>query len=293
MLKFGRNYKLTIQIDDTGNVIEVAFPLTLDFLVSRANLSSAANATFRIYNLNPNRRQQVYKAPNDIALVRAIKLEAGYGDSLSTIFNGFIREAQSYRPEGTINFITEIAAYDYSLSMPTQKCNRNIPAPTTYKNIIDILILEDLKATIGAVGAFPELYPGNFTFCGNAWDALKLVTSDTCYIDNGKIFCLHDDEAIEGAILEVSSESGLLGTPKLNGQWIVFDTLFEPGLQIGQILKLNSRTIPQWNGTYKVIGLDHNGTISGAVGGRCKTTVRVMLGSANKSQPFNIVQEGS
>jgi len=59
----------------------------------------------------------------------------------------------------------------------------------------------------------------------------------------------------------------------------IADILFEPRLQIGQVVELNSNFFKKLNGQYKIIGIRHSGTISDAVAGRCKTTVELCLGN--------------
>ena len=54
--------------------------------------------------------------------------------------------------------------------------------------------------------------------------------------------------------------------------------LFEPRLKIGQLVEIISRDNPVLNQIYKVVGLTHIGTISDAVGGKCKTYIRMLYG---------------
>ena len=49
--------------------------------------------------------------------------------------------------------------------------------------------------------------------------------------------------------------------------------IFEPRLQIGQFIDIQSKTETIYNGTYKVIGIEHSGTISDSQSGTCKTKV--------------------
>jgi len=62
---------------------------------------------------------------------------------------------------------------------------------------------------------------------------------------------------------------------------VTAEMLFEPRLKIGQVVELVSRDYPSLNQLYKVIGIQHSGTISDAVGGKCKTTVRMLYGIQN------------
>jgi len=66
----------------------------------------------------------------------------------------------------------------------------------------------------------------------------------------------------------------LLGTPKKSQNRIIVEILFEPAITVGQQVELQSRTLPnEFNQSYKVLGIEHYGTISGAKGGKLKTVL--------------------
>ena len=58
--------------------------------------------------------------------------------------------------------------------------------------------------------------------------------------------------------------------------------LFEPRLMVSQGVTLKSDTAKNFVGTYKIVGLTHRGTISGAVNGECRTTVSMLAGKVFK-----------
>ena len=60
---------------------------------------------------------------------------------------------------------------------------------------------------------------------------------------------------------------------------LVFNMIFEPRLEVGQVIELRSQLAPQFNGQYKIFGLKHNGIISDTKGGTATTTVEVNVGS--------------
>ena len=174
------------------------------------------------------------------------------------------------------------------------KWTLNAPPDITYEAILTKIITEDLGAGIGSLGSFKN--KGVFsqqpvTFSMPAWEALKSVTGGKCYIDSGKVFCMDDNDVIEGTTTVINSLTGLLGSPKMNGMFVTFEMIFEPSLVNGQKIDLESDYQPRFNGTYKVVGLEHTGTISGAVAGKCKTKVILMFGNQGQSTAFNDVQE--
>lgn len=300
MIKFQRNYKLTIQ-EDGQEVIIIKYPITLEFVISRKSLSSAGNASFRLLNLSQENRGKIYKNQIEIDKMISIKLEAGYGESLSTIFNGNIQTANSQRPEGAVDFITEIKAYDYAFVMVNNESSFTVEGKEASKDSVIRRLCADLKypvdgvmspMPIGAIGEFDKTERRTYSVCGNTWEAIKKETDGKCFIDNGKVFCMADNEAIEGDITVIRSASGLLGTPRVDGIQLIFETIFEPALKIGQTIRLDSDSMKEFNGTYKIIGLDHAGVISGAQAGKCKTRITIMIGSEGQDNPFSIIQEG-
>ena len=70
-----------------------------------------------------------------------------------------------------------------------------------------------------------------------------------------------------------------MGTPKRNDTYLEVDILFEPDLQIGQIVQIVSQTNPAFDGQYKIFGIKHSGTISGVVGGDCRTSLQLFVGT--------------
>lgn len=299
MLKFQRNYKMQVQVDDQGTLVDISYPMTLEFSIRRGNLSSAGTASFRVYNLNRKNRDQIYKGPTDVDVMRTIKLDAGYGNQLSTIFNGNISEAKSGRSEGQVNFITEIEAFDYAFAMANSTSNWTVQGADATKDKVIRRLAADLKyplngtetsVPVGSISTFEGSYPRGYTASGNTWEALKTVTEDQCTVDLGKIYIIKKNDAFIGPIPVIDSDSGLLGTPKRNQNWITFEMLFEPRLLVGQVVRLDSRTQAKFNGIHKVIGIEHSGVISGAVGGKCKTKVTLMIGDNDTTNPFNMVQ---
>jgi len=305
--KFNRNYKLTIQ-EDGKDAIIIEYPLTIEFTIQRATWSMSGTGKIRIYNLSKVTRRAIYKNPIEVSRFIRCKLEAGYGDNLSTIFDGDIKWARSSRAEGSVDFITELDVFNYAFVVDKSEspwsvddAGKTAPPYATSKDQVIRRLCSDLKypqddelvsMPIGAIGSFDKAKRRSYVANGNTWDQLKTETDGKCFIDDGKVYCLGINEVIDGDITEISSETGLLGTPKVDGMYLMFDILFEQSLKIGQKVDLKSDTLTDFNGVYKVIAVTHSGTISGAVSGKCVTSVTLMVGSAGKEDPFTTVKQG-
>lgn len=294
--KFQRNYSLSVQGND-GNTHVISYPLTLEFQIKRDSLYSINSSTFRIYNLGQPTRNLIYLDQFNQGLVfRSLKLLAGYGTTLSTVFNGNVKFAQSYREEKGVNFITEIEGFDFGWAAVNAQSNFNlspgVDAPVIDSPLVINRLIKDLQATvpkgsnlsIGAIsnqfnkgGNAYQTWDRGFMVANPTWPKIQEITQNNSYIDNGKVYVLFEDDVFDGELTVIDSSTGILGTPKKSNQRIDVETLFEPRLQIGQQIQLKSASLSQFNGNYKVIGLEHRGIISGAVGGELKTIISLLL----------------
>ena len=113
MLKFGRNYSLTVQVNVVDHVV-IEPPFTLEFDVDLSYYSSQSNFNLKIINLadftrNKLRKDQISFQFSDTDF-REVVLSAGYGEDLFLILRGNVVSGQSYR-QGT-EFITELSGFD-------------------------------------------------------------------------------------------------------------------------------------------------------------------------------------
>ena len=303
MEKFQRNYKLEVDGWDPGTSYTFEYPLTMEFSVNRAILKSPNNATIRLFNLNQDTRKAIYKdnfenyeKPGKTKdTFRHVRLMAGYGDTLTEILNGNLLEAKSYREEGQTHFITELQCHDWSHAMMNAMSNFTLGPPVTKEPLkrseLVTRLISDLvdqsppnnKLSVGFVSDFDTFgtYPYTRPFSAhneNTWDLLSNVTFDHNFIDNGVLHCLSDNDCYDGDTKVIEAETGLLSTPKKSDTRMNINILFEPSFKLGQSVEVISESETWYNGKYKIIGIQHSGIISGAVGGKCRTTLILNAG---------------
>lgn len=282
MSKWGRNYILNAQLSNGDNLI-VSYPVTMQFSVRRDNNPSAGSGSFRLFNLSQAHRNLIYK---DTAIdpslehIQKLEVQAGYGNNLSTIFYGDISSADSYRQEGTTDIITEINGWDGWSSRICSMSNWTLQGPVTRKQVIARLV-QDLERTgqkVGKISEFKDVtYPKYTAPNVRTWDLLQEETEYHCNIYNDQIYCLNDDDTVDGPILNINSDTGLLGSPRKYDTFMEVEMLFEPKAFVGQQAIVNSSAYTLFNGEYKVTAVHHHGTISGAVNSKCKTTVQLYV----------------
>lgn len=283
MQKWTRNYFLTVQVDaDAKDYIDITMPLTLSFHIQR-NINATANtANITVLNLNKDTRSKVFLDNYKTMYYKGIELRAGYGDKKETlplIFKGNIQTAFSKR--NGVDYETTIQALDGGFAYINSSSSRQFPKGTTDRQAL-VALSSDLwsndpkkncHVALGKIGHFNLPITRGNTIDGNTLDYFSTYSDNHFFIDLEKINCLLDDEGFEGSIKVIDASCGLLGSPLRQESFLTFEMIFEPRLQIGQFVELKSMTEDNYNGVYKVLGIEHSGIISDAQSGQCKTKV--------------------
>jgi hypothetical protein len=273
VIKYNRAYTLIVGTANGGSVT-VPLPFTCTFDITRNDLSSANVAQIKVYNLSPQNRNQIRFNIMDTGDYRPVILQAGYGSNISTIFKGSITQAWSDRSPGDTNFITTIESFDSGYAFQNGIINMTFPAGTAISTVIATLANSLPYTNVGIIGSYPGTLQRAFAANGNAIDILRDLTGGGVFIDNSTVNILGNTECLNGILGTIDDSVGLLGTPIREQSTLNFDMIFEPRLQIGQYVTLNSSTGQNYNGNYKIIGVKHRGMISGAVCGDAITSVR-------------------
>lgn len=306
MQKFDRNYKLTFQIgeiqrhqigvDVTGapryqydydkqvysEEIEIDYPLTCNFSIKRDTYSQVNTGHFQILGLKETTRTKLYKDRDNVTKFVRVQFNAGYGDNLSLCFSGTVKECYSTKDSGATEFRTDIEAWDGGFGIYWGHTDRTLGRYVKSTDILNILT-SDFKSL--QIGGISDKIKVNETlrdkhFIGKTWDCLRDFVNGNMFIDNEKIyFMMTDTDVRQGELMELDVDSGLLSSPKRRDTVIEVELLFEPRVVVGQQIVLTSQSVPYLNGTYKILGIEHNGTISGAVGGRLTTKLSLFLGT--------------
>lgn len=287
--KLGRVYQVFIQAID-GSMITVTQPVTIEFDITRNNLTSMNVCQIRLYNLAPERRNQLRFNGFNQGLYKTISLRAGYSTSggsttasnvastlntsLPAIFTGNISQASSVR-EGQ-DFITQIESFDGGFGFVNGDVNVSYPAGTPRQFVIEDLMSKIPNVTFGAAGIFPDVLMKKETYTGNPCQILYEMTGGAFFIDHERAYALKSSDfapKASGPII-INADTGLLNTPMLEQSTITFEMIFEPTLDVGGLIILESLTYPEANGSYILNSVKHRGTISGAVSGNLTTTAQ-------------------
>jgi len=285
MGKFGRSYRLVIETETPNKFLTIPSQpsdklLTLDFQVLVSDLSSMGTGSFKIKNLSKISRNLIYKDSFTSPFQR-LEFYAGYGGNLSLAFKGVVVDCCSYRAEGAVDVVTQIECNQGAVGMFTGNMSTTLANPQTQAQVINSIIngFNPALPTGYVSPSFNRTYNVRpVTLFGNPWDLLKRETGNQCFVYNGKVYCLPDNEALPGSTYLINSATGLLGSPKRYNRVLMAEMMFEPGIQVGANIDIESSNVGnEFNGIKKVTGIEHSGTISDAVSGELKTKVTVNL----------------
>lgn len=279
--KFGRTYRLTIDPKDGGDLIVIELPFTVQFWLQRDTYASLNRFTIDVYNLSASNRSRIFQDRFDMAVVRpdgsligrTVTFEVGYS-TLYQIYSGTIYQASSAR-EGT-NLVTRIQCLSGLFDTATTQVFTTISGQQTLGDVFRFLIPSFPNLKVGAIGGFDQNRDRPWVISGNAYNWIKNQSDNSAFIDNDKVYILQQNEVIKGDAYTIDDSTGLLETPRRDDAFLSITSLLEPGVNVAQYLDIQSSVAREYNGRYKVAGMNHQGIISEATSGTAKSTFKLI-----------------
>lgn len=276
MAKRQRKYKIEIE-SVFGDTVTIEPPFSVDFDIQKSIQGNICEGTLTIYNLSPSIRSAIYKdlLQVDIDKMRNVSFSAGYeaDPTLYSVFRGTVSRCYSYR-QG-VDFLTIIDFNSGSDYLANAYIKDIIPKGTTYRAAALYLANKIVNIGARAVGKFDGTFKRDTPVSGSVDKIIKDYCNGKFYIDDNCVVCINDNEYLSGVYNVINAESGLLGSPQKEETFITFDMIFEPRIKMGQIISLESQTNVFFNGNFRVVSFHHAGTISEAICGTAKSTIRV------------------
>ncbi len=279
--KYGLKYLLEVETNEKpSKIISIELPFTVEFNCRRNDLASVSTGTFKIFNLSVKTATKIFKDKYKTNIFRGIVFKITYSDlslnNNSIIFKGNVREA--YTERQGVNLITTIHAWDGGDAIANAVSHRTIGKGQSISAIIRELASDLTNISNTYIGEFSLPLKRDVPIYRGTWDYLRELTNDNIFIDNQQLFALGFQEFIITNLKEINVSTGLLSSPRRNNNQLVFKMLLEPQIVVGQKLDIVSTVEPILNGPYKVIGLMHSGTVSGAVSAKTVTQVNLNFG---------------
>lgn len=280
MIKKDPIYRITVYTQEETIIIKS--PITCQMTVTRNVHADSCTANVQLYNLAPNTRalifQDVFQPYQETW--KYLKIEAGYGadeNTMSLIFMGRILQAYSQKSGGATDIITNIQAQ--ALDLLDCNTSHTFLAGTSYKDIYKTIANDMPNCIIGNIGALEGEIRTQTTFDGNAFDELNVLSNGHTFIDNGVLNTIMDNEVIDVPVPVITDSNGLLETPVRKNASLMIKMLFEPTLEIAQLLEIKSGVFTDYNGQYKVLGFTHNCLFSATQAGQRTTEVELWIGA--------------
>lgn len=271
---FGRSFEIEITTPENEQII-IRPPFSVQFSISKNTLSSPNTCNLIITNLSRATRQRIYKDRYTLGEYWAMIIRGGY-KNLQTIFKGNIFEAFSVK-SGT-EWVTQIQGYDGMYGIQNGYTSRTVTAGTDKQNVIQNAIADMPKTLTGFLGGPSQgTSDRGRVLMGQSTKIISEETDGQYFLDNETLNVISDKEVIINRIYRLTSDQ-LLITPMRRETFVQVDMMFQPEIRVGNLAELESKE-RVYNGEYKILGLTHNVTISGATCGEAKTTINLFAGA--------------
>jgi hypothetical protein len=225
---FKRMYRLrvhTVEMEG-GAVGKQRFGIDVRYAVSKSTKKEPNKAQIEIFNLSADTRGELQKSHKEAATRREplqVRLEAGYIDDMGVIFDGDLR-VLTVKNEGP-DWIVSINATEGGHAFRTAEIYRSFNAGTPVETVIRACAeamgvglgnLNDVIANMTIKGVGSSLAEGltAFGFAELELDSLVRSTNYRYSIQRGVLQFQERGKAVNRQVLELSSDTGLVGSPE-------------------------------------------------------------------------------
>lgn len=256
MRTWGRAYQLTVIRDGRATIIRRPFKIT--FSCDESVESSGNECRIQIWGLSRENRLSLVKDEDEKKQV-SVELLVGYRDKMPLLFKGSLMQGTFERSGADfINTLTCIdGGYDIQYAY-TSAC-------VSGKGGAIDACMGSLKHTKkGAVTAQQDLVRPK-VLVGNSAILMKEMKSPNqeFFITRGQASLINKNEVRKGFAPLVSAKTGLMGIPQSAKNEVEFDTMMNPTIELGGLIKLESKQNPKLDGVYKVIAITTMGESHG------------------------------
>ena len=227
---FRREYRLVF--GNSGQIGSEINELQIHFQIIRSSDSTKNKATVKVFNMFKDTRALLETSDNDESNNPVMLLQTQYAEDVTdnnslrgfqTLFTGQVVNSITTKKDG--NLITQIEAQDGYLPVRegivggAGKAGRSFPPGTTRRAVLDALI-DDLGVPVGEIrdgGGLDEAFENGVTVEGPiklALDKLLDPVNVDWSIQDDSFVAIRKDLSSEESILDLSSTTGLIGSPQ-------------------------------------------------------------------------------
>lgn len=218
------------------------------FSVQNADVDSPNNAAIRIYNLS---KATINKLTEKSSKFRTVSLNAGYQNgSYGQIFLGQIKQFRFGKEDATTVYLDILAAdgdtaYNQSfvnecLAAGNEKIQtinaiaKKMDLPVDFGNLkIDLLHTPNIRGKV-LFGMGRALMRNTASYLDCGWS-----------IQNGRIQIIPNNGYLDEQIVEINSNTGLVGMPEQTDEGIRLKCLLNSKLRIGSLIRIDNALINQ------------------------------------------------
>lgn len=255
---FGREYKLTVATFDVS-------ALRVQFDITKTLKPTPNTCEIKLYNLTQEHRNEL-ATPKKLP----VRLQAGYKGALAQLYLGEVRRARSVT-EGS-DVITYLSTADSEDPLQKTRLHRPVGAGASPADVLPMLVAalgvgegnaKQMVAKLRARGA-ANVYGKRAVLSGHAAQEL----TDFCRsagiewsIQDGRLQFLDLNKPLEGTAVELSADTGLVGSPTVDSKGLAeAKCAMIPLLQPGRKVAFNSEHL---KGGYRIIQAKYNGDSHG------------------------------
>lgn len=255
--------------------------LRIDFEASRTIGSKQNEGAVTIWNLSKLHRGQLGEEFD------SVKVEAGYENGeFGVIFAGQIRDVTIDLQGADISAAIECGDGDKGIAQGA--ASRTFPAGTRPREIIDYLVGEMPDVDAGTFVGIDDLpaYTRPLTVYGYAARELDELGREHGFywsVQNGSCEIVKSDMYMPDTVV-ISTESGMVGVPKVTDKGVALTTLLRPALAPGRLIEVRSNFLDEASGRDKR---------SSDQGGGLFRVASVRFAGSNRDKPFYADVEGN
>lgn len=244
--RFNRDYYL--KITTPNQTIEIAPPLNIEFDAEKSITSNGLNRlNLKIYNLTDAKRNQLVKAKEEKKYIK-VQLSVGYEGNIKQVFQGNVSRAYPDRQGGEL--ISFLECLD---GLADVKESFTSGIATTKKQAITTILKDMPNTSLGKIVEPNKIYRNKVIMGNSHQEIKKLVQPDEImFIDDEKLYIIKDTEVADNYAPLINSDTGLMGIPRKEGEYVDVTTRINPAIKIGGLVKLESIYAPYLDGSYRV-----------------------------------------
>ncbi|MFP3391021.1 phage protein [Brevibacillus sp. SIMBA_040] len=271
---YGRRYRVLVS-NGKGTALDVS-DLRCVFDIKKTLTPQPNFSTVTIYNLNTETENQVINEGDTVIV------EAGYeGEQYGLIFRGNVIQAIRGKEDG-VDYKLILNSVDGDRFLNNGMVALSVVKGQTARSQIGIVTSQAKVPTQqGTISNYlqPAALTRGKVFFGLGKDYLRQIAQSnaaTFYLEDGKVNIITAQDYPPNEIVDLSPESGLIGTPMQTDFGVSFKCLLNPRLKINSLVRIDNSQIQAQTfqfgqiqrgldaaGIYRIIGIRQNGDTRG------------------------------